>query len=208
VSAENYLQCLASKNPQSNIWGFLLYWACMILQILFVLFVIIFSSAAYAGFSAAPWLPTRKKEISTLLNSIQIKNNEIVYDLGCGTGSILFALANKYPNAQLIGYEISILPFLIALSRKVVGGKKYTNVSIRFKNLFKQNLRDADVIIIFLLNSAYKKLINKLQSEVKIDCTIIVEAWPLPNLKATKIEKTENALSLYFYQGSEFKNLV
>lgn len=180
----------------------------MLFNILFFIFVIIVGSAAYAGFSAAPWLPTRKRELNNLIDNLDVEANKTIYDLGCGTGSLIFPLAENFKDAKIFGFEISILPFFIAFFKQKFGGEKYKNVKIEYKNLFKQNLTSADIIFVFLLESCYPKLMQKFKTELKPDCLIIIEAWPLKNITPYKTIKTEKALTLYIYQGKQFQNLV
>lgn len=172
--------------------------------VLLIIAMPIILSAAIAGISAAPWIPTKPKQRRDLLNLLDLDNNDICYDLGCGDGSVLFEIARKHPKIKCIGYEISILPLLIGKIRKTLSAKKYKNVSIRFGNLFKKDFSDADVIFVFLLQKAYPKLIKTFQQGLKPNARIAVEAWPIPNVKYTKKIKKENLLPIYIYKGSDF----
>jgi SAM-dependent methyltransferase len=169
--------------------------------ILFIIGWVTIATAGIAGLSAAPWVPTRKREMRSLLQNIYIKPNSSVHELGCGTGTILIALSKKYPNANYYGYEISIIPYLVAKIRSLT----HKNVKIIYKNLFSKNLSDADYIICFLLTKAYSRLANKFADELKNDAIVIIEGWPFNNLQAKKIIKTEKSLPFYIYKGEDFK---
>jgi len=167
----------------------------------FLIFWIIAVTAGAAGISAAPWVPTRKREKKLLERELKIESGNIIYDLGCGTGTILIALANKYPEAHFIGCEISALPYLIAKLRSI----KYRNIEIRYKNLFKQPINDADFVISYLLTKAYKKLHKKLKAELKPEAQVIIEGWALDGIKPRKVLRADKALPFYVYQGSDFR---
>lgn len=173
--------------------------------ILFSIFLIIFGSASYAGFSAAPWVPTKRKESKNIAEHLSIKAGKRFYELGCGTGTVLFALARQNPGAQFIGFEISVFPYLYAKLRKVLGGEKYQNVSIRFKSIFRQDLKEADVIFLFLLDSAYPKLRKKFSQELKDGAQVVVQAWPFDNIEPSRIIDTKGCLPLFFYRGAQFR---
>lgn len=158
-------------------------------------------SAGYAGISAAPYIPTKPKQKRRLIERLNFKNGDVVYDLGCGTGTLTFAAAKKNPQIKSIGYEISIIPYLIAKIKSFA----YKNAEIRFGNLFKQPMNDADTIFIFLLSKSYPKLIAKLKQEVKDDCRIVVEAWPLPNIEPAETITEEKLLPVYIYYGRNLK---
>ena len=79
-----------------------------LILIFFIVIILIFMTAAWAGIIAAPWLPTRKKDIDRALRLIHLEPSDIITDLGCGDARILTEAVKKY-HAQAVGYEISIL---------------------------------------------------------------------------------------------------
>lgn len=178
------------------------------MSIWFVIFAITFfligGSAAIAGISAAPWLPTRKKDVAHLLEHVDVNPGEHVYELGSGSGTIILALAKKHPQAMFVGCEISILPYLISKLRLAISGMK--NVEIRYQNLFKTPISDADVVFFYLLDKAYPKMIRKLASTPP-HARIVVEAWPLKGIAHEKEVWPKDHIPYYFYSGSQFHNL-
>ena len=64
-------------------------------------------TAVLAGFSSAPYVPMRKKDLARFLDIAEIKKGDVVYDLGCGDGRIL--MSAKKMGARAIGLEISML---------------------------------------------------------------------------------------------------
>ncbi len=166
--------------------------------VFWVLFFTIVGSAAIAGLSAAPWLPTRKGEIELLKEALGDIDGKTVYDLGCGDGRILFSLANDFPDATLIGIELSIAPFLYAVTRKYLG--RYKNVSIRYGNFFRHDLSNADIIITFLLEKAYPKLLKKFDTELKSGAQIFVEAWPYQDRKPNHVFEKPGRLKIFEYR--------
>jgi SAM-dependent methyltransferase len=72
-------------------------------------------SFAYAGLRAAPWVPLHKQDLQRVLRLMNLKGGEVVYDLGCGDGRIIAAAARH--GARCTGFEISLLPFLLARLR-------------------------------------------------------------------------------------------
>lgn len=172
--------------------------------VLFFVLWLILCSAAIAGISAAPWVPTRKRELAHL-TKIPFQKNGTVIDLGCGSGTVLFALAQLRPDLRLIGYEISLLPLFLAYARKYTHRARYKQVSIRFGNLFHQDLSQADGLIIFLLERTYQKLLSRLVDRLKDDCLLVVEAWEFPGLTPEETLEQEQALPLYLYRGNQLR---
>lgn len=174
----------------------------MITALYVILFVIILS-AAIAGASAAPWLPTKAKDRDHVLDGLALKGNETIVDLGCGDGAMLFTIAKRHPGTHCIGYDISLLPLVLGWIRKMFGG--YRNVHIRFGNLFTAPVENADVVFVFLLSKAYPRLISKFQRELHNHARIVVEAWPLPHCTPVQTLKAEGRLPVYIYEGGSCK---
>lgn len=174
-------------------------------QPIFWIFITIFCAVlftgAWAGISAAPWVPTKKRERKLLAEKLEVKPGFTVYDLGCGTGTVLFELAKKHKDAKFIGCEISALPYLVAKIRSLF----WQNVSIKYNNLFLQPINDADIVTIFLLTKAYNRLQAKFKKELKPEAQIVVQGWAIETVQPQQKFKTEKALPFYIYKGSDFK---
>lgn len=170
-----------------------------------VLILLIAGSAALAGLSAAPWLPTKPSQRRHLLDNLELATGQTVVDLGCGDGSMLFAVARLHPNVTCIGYDISLLPLFLAWVRKFLFFRAYRNVHIRFGNLFKQDLHGVDVVFIFLLSKCYPKLLTALQGKLDDQTKIIVEAWPFPGLEPQATLKAQHLLPVYIYSGKDLQ---
>ncbi len=176
----------------------------MIFFYLIVLAIVI--SAAYAGYSAAPWVPTKPAQRQLVLDHLTISSNSRVIDLGCGDGSWLFTFAAKYPQIEAIGYDISLLPLIIGQLRKSFSPKLYARVHLRLGNLWQVDITQTDVVFIFLMKKAYPRLVTKLAT-LKPSTLVAVEAWPLPHIKPHQTITGPNLLPVYIYQGNQFHSL-
>ena len=112
-------------------------------------------------------------EIDKLFKIIEIKNNDIFYDLGCGSGKINLYIALKY-NIKSIGIEIIEKRFQVAKSIK----KKVKNENIVFKqnDLFKENLSHGTIFYSYNLTwptDINIKMIEKIKKEAK-KCKYII----------------------------------
>ncbi len=156
----------------------------IILIILLIIIFVIFLTFAWASLQGAPFVPTRKKDVLRFLKMANIKKGEKMYDLGCGDGRLIYAAANAGANAQ--GFEISLLPFVLAHARKMFN-KNSARIKISYKNLWNTKLNDADLIYVWLMPEKMTKLRTKLAQELKKGTKVITYAWPIdgwtPNLK-------------------------
>ncbi|PLX24649.1 SAM-dependent methyltransferase [Candidatus Parcubacteria bacterium] len=134
------------------------------------------------------------KDLERFLNLAKIKKDDKVYDLGCGDGKLLFAAA-KY-GAKAEGFEVSILPYVIAKVRQIIDK---TKVKIKFRDFWMVNLSDADVVFFFLIPRIYPKLKKKLQSELKPGTRVVAYVWPFEDWEPDVVDKAENRPTMYLY---------
>jgi len=162
----------------------------------FIFTVALFASTYFAQRSAAPFFPTPKMAIRNALKEAELHPGELFYDLGAGTGRVLL-IAEKEFGARAIGFEISIIPYCIAWIDLFI---HHSRAKLIAKNLFYQNLRDADVIFCFLFPHAMQKIENKFKAELKPGTRIIVYAFPLPTMTPTKTITVHGKWKMFFYK--------
>jgi SAM-dependent methyltransferase len=174
--------------------------------IAFALVYVTALTLALGGVSAAPWLPTKKRQREHVAGLLPLEDGDLVYDLGCGDGSVLFELARRQPGIMAVGYEVALLPYVIGIVRKLAGRGAYDNVSIRCRDFFRQDISDADIVFIFLFRDSYPKVLPKLVRELRDDALVVVEAWPFPGISPERVAKgTDELLPVYFYRGSALR---
>lgn len=126
----------------------------------------------------APFVAIPQHAIRLLEESISIPEKECtIYDLGCGDGRVLCALANKFPHVQYIGIEYSWMPYLFAK----ISARAYKNITIKYKNFFKEDLSDADGIITYLFPRLMDSLLPKLEKELKPGAMLYSFDFPFTN---------------------------
>lgn len=159
------------------------------------------ATAAWAGISAAPWVPSKNRYRKLFLERIPIEPGDTVYDLGCGTGTVLIDVLEKYPNVKAIGVELSLIPYLVAKFRSF----SRPNLHIRFGNLFQEDLQNADIVFVYLLARAYPKLLKKLRAELSPNALLVLEAWPFEDLEPWKTIKEKPVLPIHLYRGQDLR---
>jgi SAM-dependent methyltransferase len=78
----------------------------------------------YSLLRGAPYVPTKRRDIESALEMMQLKPGDTVVDLGSGDGSVLKIAADKGHRA--VGYEIN--PLLVLISRWRLRGHRDARV--------------------------------------------------------------------------------
>lgn len=146
----------------------------------------------YTRFLGAEYYPTTRRKMQKMLEYASLKKSDVVYDLGCGDGRLVIASARKCRKA--LGIEIDPLRFLISLFKVKLLGIK--NAKIIFGDLFKQNLNDADVVLLFLHRRIDDRLQKKFIQELKKGTRVVSHYWIFHGWKPVK---KDEKLRIYFY---------
>lgn len=142
-------------------------------------------------FLEIPYIATKHKFVSQVINFSGVKKGNTVVDLGSGDGRLLFEVAKR--GAFGIGYEIN--PFLILLSKLKRYLKGYDQeIKIINKSVWNADLKVADVILIYSLKTKMKKFEDFVYKNAPKGTRVLVNTNPFPNKKP--IKRTEN---LYLY---------
>src|SRR4051812_44363647 len=100
------------------------------MQIIFLILALILLSIVVTntmGFlTGAPYAPTPKKNIKTLLKALKLGKKDVVADLGSGDGRMLIEVSKL--GAKSVGYEIS--PFLYLFTKFRISGLKNAEVHL------------------------------------------------------------------------------
>src|SRR3989344_4840690 len=172
----------------------------MLYLIPLLVIIVILLTMVWAGFSAAPWLPTFGRDLKLAVELAGIQAGETVYDLGCGDGRFLFSAAKQTHAGQLIGFEISLLPFFIAWTRKLFSPNS-ARVKIKFKNFYKADFTKVDVVYCFLMPRVMPKLERIIAPQMKPGARLVSYSFKLSGKAPEKVFKqNEKSLPIYLYR--------
>jgi hypothetical protein len=167
-------------------------WALILaIEICVIIFVI---WIAWSGIVGAPWVPTPKKRIKSMLEFARVNSEDILYDLGSGDGRIIIMAAKEF-GAKSIGIEVDPLRLWWSkLSIRRHRLKQKTKV-IR-ANFFKVSLEDATVVTLYQGHEINKKIRDKLASELKTGTRVVSYRFILDGWTPVKTKENE---SIYLY---------
>ena len=167
-------------------WVFVL--AIEICVIIFVVWI------AWSGLVGAPWLPTPKKRVRSMLEFAGVSSDDLLYDLGSGDGRIIVMAAKEF-GAQSIGIEVD--PLRLLWSRLSIRRHRLSQmVQVIRANFFKVSIEDATVVTLYQGHEINKKIRDKLASELKAGTRVVSYRFILHGWTPAKTNDDE---SIYLY---------
>ena len=163
----------------------------------FLYFVFFLFTLTFILAKDAPWVPTRKKDVARFIALAELKNGQKMYDLGCGDGRLVCAAAEAGAIAR--GVELSFLPFFLANIRKIFS-KNGKNIKFIYRDIWKTDIGDADLVYVWLMPKANEKLKIKLAKELKNGAKVISYVWPIEGWTPIKVDRREKQSDLFLYQ--------
>ncbi len=153
-----------------------------------------------------PFVPSPEVVIRRMLQLADVRENEVVYDLGCGDGRVLIIAAKEF-GARAIGIEIRRDLYEQCLKRIRDLGLE-GRVQVYHGNFFEYDLSDADVVTLYLLTSVNERLRPKLERELRPGTRVVSHDFEVPGWRPVIIEDLyeewrSHKLYLYKVPGAE-----
>ncbi len=128
-----------------------------------------------------PYVPTPQEVVDKMIEMAEIKEGDIVYDLGCGDGRMIVTAAKKH-GARGIGVDID--PQRIRESNENAKRADVTD-KVKFiqKDLFTMDFKDCDALCMYLLPSVNLKLRPKIL-DLKPGTRIVSHAFDMDDWEA------------------------
>ena len=157
--------------------------------IVFLGFILFFFVQLLTQFTAdAPFIGVPEKILNEVVKALDLNENSVLYDLGCGDGRVLTEAIKNHPQIRAVGVEIASFPYYLAKFHT----RKYKNIEIKRENIFKTDISKATHIFLYL----YPKVIDRLFARIREQCrpgTIIVSCdFEIKNFSPIKVIDLSN----------------
>jgi len=115
------------------------------------------------GVAPVPAGRAERADVVALMRRAGLAGAPRIYELGSGWGDLALSLARAFPEAQVVGVELSPLPWAVARLR----ARGQPNLEIRRGDLFALDLRDADAVTCHLMMRPMGRLAEKLDRQLR-----------------------------------------
>ncbi|HEX7116599.1 MAG TPA: class I SAM-dependent methyltransferase [Steroidobacter sp.] len=149
-----------------------------LLRILPALTILFLSAGAGAQEAERPsrkldvwYVPTPHEIVDRMLDVARVRTGDVVYDLGCGDGRMVIAAAKKFGTR---GYGVDLDPARIREARanaKAAGVEKL--VTFEVGDLFETDVREATVVMLYLLPHMNRRLKPKLFEQLRPGARVV-----------------------------------
>lgn len=162
--------------------------------------------------SVAPYVPTPINVARRMLMLAGVGVDDVVYDLGCGDGRILFMAVEEFEAERAVGYDIN--PSIVEpLREKIENSGLEDRIEAVNANFFDVDLSPASVVTMYLTTSGNSKLRPKLEEELGDGARVVSHDFPVHTWTTEKSSEpphyTIGSHKIYLYRFPEaFENNI
>ena len=137
----------------------------------------------------APYVPSPEPVVVKMLGAAELKPGEVLYDLGCGDGRILFVAAQSF-GANAVGVELSGKLVKEATERVVRLGLE-RQIKVIEGDLLQADLRGADVVTLYLTRLSNEQLKPNLRAQLKPGARVVSHDYPIKGWQPQRVETVD-----------------
>ena len=167
----------------SDLFVLFLYVLSIVLLLIGVLWILV--PAVYG----LPPVPTKLSRVRKALELVNLRPEEVLYDLGSGDGRVLIIAAREF-GAQAVGIEIG--PVQRAVSRlNVLRNGVSPRVRIEAGNFYQSDLSAADVVFVYATSKEISKLASHLERQMKPGSRLVSISADFPEWEPSAFDERE-----------------
>jgi SAM-dependent methyltransferase len=151
--------------------------------------------------TGVPFVAAPRTTTDALARLCPLNSTSVFYDLGCGDGRFVAAMARRYPSARCIGVERAPLPSLLLRLRSLIA--PLPNMRFLYKDFSKVDLSDATHVYLYLLPFVMERLLPKLERELKPGARVVSCDFVFKNRTPDQIiplDSRKHPHKLYVYE--------
>ncbi len=136
-----------------------------------------------------PYVPTPQSVVDMMLDMVDLKDGDVVWDLGCGDGRMVISAAKR---KEIRGVGVDLDPKRIEESKenaKEAGVED--EVDFRVADLFETDFSDATVLTMYLLETVNRKLRPVILRDLAPGARIVSNTFTMGEWKHDEMNESE-----------------
>jgi len=143
--------------------------------------------------SLAPYVPSPLNIVREMLTLAGAGPGDVVYDLGCGDGRVLFTAVEEFNVTQAVGYDLD-QEMVEALEKRIRDAGMVGRIAAIQTNFMEVDLSPATIVTLYLTTSGNAKLRPKLEAELKPDTRVVSHDFPIHDWVTDQPEGTPHTM--------------
>ncbi|HET9445140.1 MAG TPA: class I SAM-dependent methyltransferase [Steroidobacteraceae bacterium] len=123
------------------------------------------------------YVATPHEIVDRMLSVAKVKTGDVVYDLGCGDGRMVIAAAKKYATRG-VGVDLDPARIREARANAKREGVEHL-VTFKVGDMFETDIREATVVLLYLLPELNRRLKPKLFAELRPGARVVSHDWDM-----------------------------
>lgn len=145
-----------------------------------------------------PFIASPPEVVNRMLELLELRKGETLYDLGSGDGRILITAAQNFGVGKAVGVETR--EDLVKQSREEISKVSLEDrVQVIHGNLLEAPIGEADAVTLFLTTSANERLKPKLEKELKDSTRVVSHDYEISGWNPRRVENLEQH-TIYLYE--------
>lgn len=145
-----------------------------------------------------PFIASPSEVVNRMLELLELRKSETLYDLGSGDGRILITAVQKFDVGKAVGVETR--EDLVKQSREEISKVDLEDrVQVIHGNLLEVPIGEADAVTLFLTTSANECLKPKLEKELKDSTRVVSHDYEITGWNPRRAENLEQH-TIYLYE--------
>ncbi len=128
--------------------------------------------------SLAPYVPTPLNIVREMLTIAGAGPGDVVYDLGCGDGRVLFTAVEEFKVSRAVGYDLD-QEMVEGLEKRIRDAGMVGRIAAIQANFMEADLTPATIVTLYLTTSGNAKLKPKLEADLKPGARVISHDFPI-----------------------------
>lgn len=172
-----------------------------------ILFFIVLAIVLYlltGNASLTSYFPTNSKDLDNVIDSLELEKQDVVIDVGAGSGTVIFAAAKRAKElglkTQFVAIDVNFIFTLILLMRRMFHPNKQ-HITIHRYDIFKFNIdeftKGKKAAYYVYISPWLNEKVGTMLQELEQKGTIVSYCFPIDNLKKDK--KLDGVHPTYIY---------